>query len=241
MSAVCPAGHTSAADDYCDVCGMPIDAQPPVTPTAAPAPVDVPAQAPGGQPCPNCSTPNAPDALFCETCGYDFTTGTMPRPLAPDTAWPRRTVAAPTRRSRRTGSAAPAQSGPAVERIRLGRRGLDRPGLVPGSGEPRPDALARAADGRPAARDGRMLVGRVSAQPQHPSRYRLRIRLRSQPPPGPADHRRDPLVGGGPGIGQRHLRRRRERRAARGPDPGRRQARARSPTTGSTSAPGPGS
>ena len=26
MSAVCPAGHTSAAEDYCDVCGMPIDA-----------------------------------------------------------------------------------------------------------------------------------------------------------------------------------------------------------------------
>ena len=65
MSAVCPAGHTSASDDYCDVCGMPIDASA-VTPTAAPAPVDVPAQASGTQPCPNCSTPNAPDALFCD-------------------------------------------------------------------------------------------------------------------------------------------------------------------------------
>ena len=33
------------------------------------------------QPCPNCGTANSVDALFCENCGYDFTTGTMPRPL----------------------------------------------------------------------------------------------------------------------------------------------------------------
>jgi hypothetical protein len=31
------------------------------------------------QPCPNCSLVNTGDALFCEGCGYDFTTGTMPR------------------------------------------------------------------------------------------------------------------------------------------------------------------
>ena len=87
MTAVCPAGHTSASEDYCDVCGVPIDAgassAPPDTP---PAPTDAPTQAPlapGQQPCPNCSTPNADDALFCENCGYDFTTGTMPRPLTP--------------------------------------------------------------------------------------------------------------------------------------------------------------
>ena len=33
-----------------------------------------------GLPCPHCSTLNAAEALFCENCGYDFTTGTMPRP-----------------------------------------------------------------------------------------------------------------------------------------------------------------
>ena len=33
--------------------------------------------------CPNCSTDNPADALFCENCGYDFTTGQLPRPLAP--------------------------------------------------------------------------------------------------------------------------------------------------------------
>jgi hypothetical protein len=82
MSAVCPAGHTSASEDYCDVCGMPIDAsaQAAVSP---PPPTDQPTQAPAGQTCPNCSTVNVPDALFCENCGYDFTTQSMPRPVAP--------------------------------------------------------------------------------------------------------------------------------------------------------------
>ena len=123
MSAVCPNGHTSEAEDYCDTCGSPIDAgaQPasgggvaPGTPgptgatsdpaagaapastgsshdhdlgpasaapasaaSAAPAPVD-PA-APAALECPNCHTENPDGALFCEACGYDFTTGAMPR------------------------------------------------------------------------------------------------------------------------------------------------------------------
>jgi hypothetical protein len=29
--------------------------------------------------CPNCQTENPDGALFCEACGYDFTTGAMPR------------------------------------------------------------------------------------------------------------------------------------------------------------------
>ena len=75
--AICPAGHTSSADDYCDVCGLPIDS----TAGAAPAPAVEP-PAPVAAQCPNCGTPNAPDALFCEACGYDFTTGTPPRSAA---------------------------------------------------------------------------------------------------------------------------------------------------------------
>ena len=82
MSAVCPAGHTSASEDYCDVCGMPIDKSA-GGPGSPPPPPDPPTQAPAGQICPNCSTANLPDALFCENCGYDFTTQAMPRPLAP--------------------------------------------------------------------------------------------------------------------------------------------------------------
>ena len=37
MSSVCPNGHTSAADDYCDVCGSPIATAAEGTPGAAPA------------------------------------------------------------------------------------------------------------------------------------------------------------------------------------------------------------
>jgi len=31
--------------------------------------------------CPHCSELNPPDALFCEVCGYDFTTGQAPEPV----------------------------------------------------------------------------------------------------------------------------------------------------------------
>ncbi len=91
MTAVCPAGHTSQSDDYCDVCGMPIEASPSTAEAETPPPpTEAPAQAPAqtsrpAQNCPNCGTPNVADALFCEACGYDFTTGTMPRPVeSPD-------------------------------------------------------------------------------------------------------------------------------------------------------------
>ncbi|GAA3707706.1 hypothetical protein GCM10022399_25600 [Terrabacter ginsenosidimutans] len=117
MSAVCPNGHTSEAEDYCDTCGSPIDAsaQPATTgggggaaPAAAPGPSSTAsstassldlgpssaasaAASPGVAPapaapagpavleCPNCKTENPDGALFCEACGYDFTTGAMPR------------------------------------------------------------------------------------------------------------------------------------------------------------------
>ncbi len=36
--------------------------------------------------CPNCGTQSSPDALFCEACGYDFTTGAMPRSAGAATA-----------------------------------------------------------------------------------------------------------------------------------------------------------
>jgi hypothetical protein len=84
VSAICPQGHTSQAEDYCDICGSPIGAA-----SAAPA-VPSPAEpATGGEPreCPHCGSPAAPNALFCENCGYDFTTGTAPQPVqqpAPD-------------------------------------------------------------------------------------------------------------------------------------------------------------
>jgi FHA domain len=87
MTSICPAGHQSSADDYCDVCGLPIDADAsqPVAPSSGPAPSAPTSPAPSGgagpgvQICPSCSTENVAEALFCEACGYDFTTGTLPR------------------------------------------------------------------------------------------------------------------------------------------------------------------
>ncbi|MFC7623595.1 FHA domain-containing protein [Microlunatus sp. GCM10028923] len=87
MTVTCPDGHVSTSDDYCDVCGAPIVA----SGGAAAAPAPAQPAASSGTPasstsapaaevsCPNCSVPNPPEALFCEACGYDFTTGTMPR------------------------------------------------------------------------------------------------------------------------------------------------------------------
>ncbi len=76
MAGICEAGHRSETDDYCDVCGLPVmpaGMQPPSGPKPSPSPQ------PTAQRCPNCSAANPLDALFCEACGYDYTTGTLPR------------------------------------------------------------------------------------------------------------------------------------------------------------------
>jgi uncharacterized protein (DUF983 family) len=73
----CPDGHESADADWCSVCGLPMGA-----PTTAPTPAvvavpDPPPAAPAAptKACPECGDANVGDALFCEDCGYDFTTG----------------------------------------------------------------------------------------------------------------------------------------------------------------------
>jgi hypothetical protein len=84
VTSTCPNGHSSTADDYCDTCGAPIGAtQAPATPATS-----APPAAAAGKPCPNCAEEATADALFCESCGYDFTTGTMPRPATPAPAAP---------------------------------------------------------------------------------------------------------------------------------------------------------
>ncbi len=91
MTVACPAGHQSNDPDWCDVCGARIGAAPP-----APDPAHVPPTAPtldadphAADPvvCPNCTVLNPPDNLFCEGCGYDFTTGQAP-PAADPQAGP---------------------------------------------------------------------------------------------------------------------------------------------------------
>ncbi len=94
----CPMGHDSAATDFCDVCGVRIGSPPPDgVPAAAPpgtappgtarpdtAPVStLPAVSvptvPAGPdsaatPCPRCGT--AGEGRFCESCGFDYASGT---------------------------------------------------------------------------------------------------------------------------------------------------------------------
>jgi pSer/pThr/pTyr-binding forkhead associated (FHA) protein len=78
---VCPSGHDSASDDFCDVCGMRIGGGPatgaagPSSAGAGPSPA---ASAPSGpwpgpgaaEPCPRCGTPRT--GQFCEACGFNF-------------------------------------------------------------------------------------------------------------------------------------------------------------------------
>src|SRR5450756_1402924 len=92
-TSTCPNGHPSASSDYCDTCGAPIgesstpDANSPSAPSPAPTTSGNGSGAAGAgdaspvttAPCPNCALVNTADALFCEGCGYDFTSGTMPR------------------------------------------------------------------------------------------------------------------------------------------------------------------
>lgn len=77
--AVCPNGHDSASDDFCDVCGMrigsPSAGSPPVAggpgaPGGAPGSRPAPGPASADEPCPNCGTPRT--GQFCEACGYNF-------------------------------------------------------------------------------------------------------------------------------------------------------------------------
>lgn len=78
---ICPNGHSSTSTDYCDVCGSPIDTAPQAPVGESPAPAAAPGEPaePAGQAtCSNCGAPASPNALFCENCGYDFTTGSLP-------------------------------------------------------------------------------------------------------------------------------------------------------------------
>ena len=175
MIAICPVGHSSLAQDYCDVCGLPIDstaAAPPATGPAIGPTTGATSSAPRQQPCPNCGAANSVDALFCENCGYDFTTGTMPRPLVasepPDATRTDQVQSDPDRhrpehwrrpqRGRRD--------------IRLGSRGLDRSGLVRSPAKPGSDALPRAAGRRSAAFEIDLDRPYLS-ESEHPSADRL--------------------------------------------------------------------
>lgn len=81
MTAVCPNGHVSGDPEWCDTCGAPMTpmASVPPVPTPVPTPLST-TVAPVS--CPHCGSMNSADNLFCESCGYDFTTGQVPEPVA---------------------------------------------------------------------------------------------------------------------------------------------------------------
>jgi hypothetical protein len=85
----CPNGHMSTTSDYCDQCGAKIGTAAPAAATAGPSPtpVSTPSTIPE-QFCPNCQSGRSPDEKFCEVCGYDFVTGTMPAAPTPVAATP---------------------------------------------------------------------------------------------------------------------------------------------------------
>ena len=100
--AICPSGHESASEDYCDVCGTLIGAA--VLTPFVQAPGSMPGQAPGQAPggvspaeggCPRCGVPRV--GQFCESCGFDFNAGpgaaaAADRPPIPQTSPPARTA-----------------------------------------------------------------------------------------------------------------------------------------------------
>jgi hypothetical protein len=77
----CPNGHTSGDAEWCDTCGAPMggSAGAAVAEPSAPGTGEPPRRA-AAPPvaCPHCGDQNPGDALFCESCGYDFTTGQVP-------------------------------------------------------------------------------------------------------------------------------------------------------------------
>ena len=85
MTTTCPVnGCQSEWADWCSVCGERLDgadAAAAPTPEAAPEATSAPtpdATSTPGRPCPNCGEIAHPEDAFCEVCGYDFASGTLP-------------------------------------------------------------------------------------------------------------------------------------------------------------------
>jgi hypothetical protein len=76
---LCPVGHESAADDYCDACGRRMGGSAAAPPAGGQTAGGQPAagRPAGGGPeqpsCPVCGTPRS--GRFCEVCRFDFVTG----------------------------------------------------------------------------------------------------------------------------------------------------------------------
>src|ERR1700730_9467243 len=92
--ALCPAGHESQTNDYCDTCGALMGGAA-LTPAAALAsttvlPSEGAAASPAGGSCPQCGA--ARGGRFCEECGFDYELAELVPP-APAAAVPAAPVA----------------------------------------------------------------------------------------------------------------------------------------------------
>ncbi|MFE9426241.1 FHA domain-containing protein [Kitasatospora sp. NPDC006697] len=95
--AICPSGHESQSEDYCDYCGLAmrpagvpfgaaVPPPPPAPPHAPPMPGGFPGATEGLLTCPICRTPKA--GRYCEECGYDFDLSTSPGMAVPNYGYP---------------------------------------------------------------------------------------------------------------------------------------------------------
>ena len=151
MSTVqCPNGHASESTDYCDVCGIAMGAGASVPDAAPPA-----ADAPDTGTCPNCSAANPANALFCEACGYDFTTGSMPRPLTPPDGAPAADAGAP------AAPAAPANPSPPLTERWVAEIWIDPDWYA--AQQPEDPMPSAGLPGLVVLRERSVLVGRPSA------------------------------------------------------------------------------
>ncbi|WP_141577504.1 FHA domain-containing protein [Actinomadura sp. WMMA1423] len=133
--ASCPSGHTSQAQDYCDVCGERIGGAPSGAGGGAP----VPPASPGGTPCPDCGTPSTD--RFCEACGYDFAIGGGKPTPAPEAA-SSPASAAPSEAVSSGSSASPEPAVAAPRRPTSARRGPSDPRRPPAPPVPAPPVPA---------------------------------------------------------------------------------------------------
>lgn len=165
----CPDGHESTTTDYCSICGTPMGAR--AQPAGAQVPVpSASAPAPTTQICPVCHSLASTDAFFCETCGYDFLTGSLPRGMSrPDVDEAAEVVVEP-------GGADPAEAQPDPD-LGSDQREEQAPEAARGSDEP--DAPAEQAPAvvttfmldelpGPAAHENPLVVEAVPAEPLQP-------------------------------------------------------------------------
>ena len=212
MIAVCPAGHSSLAQDYCDVCGLPIDCRDRrQRQVASPASTASPARAPSHVPTAEPTTPST-------RCSAKTAATTSPRERCPGrSSRPRPQT---THVSRAHSPPAPTPASPADAMTpRLPRRfdWVAEVWIDPAWYEAQQSPDPMPSPGLPVVvplREKSILVGRTShSRNIHPQ-------IDCEPDSGVSrrqtqlDHRRHPLVGRGLGLRQRHVRCR-----GHGPDP----------------------